>query len=240
MNRCGILGMPMRWTPPLVALLLALGSCAGACQSESGSHTERDKLTARARALEAKFRAMHQKLGKAQPSACAESEIIAAIRQSGNRTVPFIDEKSLALSAAGKPLEASLPLASLVSDVLAKRRPSSQAKDDRSATDAAFDAMSLAKQHDYLAVLRYRLEPPRADDKGFHGGELEGTLGLFELASGRLVCAAQVLARNHEEIAAKAGQTPQAAADKDLELQLRRALQEAFGGLTRELNLDVR
>lgn len=239
MTECGILQLAMTLLSRLAALLFALNCCAS-CRSEPGAHTEQDKLSARARQLEAKFGEMQQKLGTAKPGECPESEILAAIKRSGNRTVPFIDERSLALSAAGKPLEASLPLASFTSDVLAKRRPSSQANDEKTATDAAFDALSLAKQHDYVAVLRYRLTPPRADGKGFHGGELQGTLGLFELGSGKLACAAQVFAQSHEEIAAKAGQTPQQAANDDFELQLRRALQEAFSGLTRELNLDVR
>jgi BMFP domain-containing protein YqiC len=229
----------MRLTPRLIILLFALGSCAS-CRSTSGSRTEQNELSARARQLEAKFREMHQQLGRVEPKDCPEPEILAAIRRSGSRTVPFIDEQSLALSAAGKPLDPSLPLASFASEVLAKRRPSSQANDEKTATDAAFDALSLTKQHDYMAVLRYRLTPPRADNKGFHGGELEGMLGVFELASGKLACAVQVFAQSHEEIAAKAGQTPQEAADKDLELQFRRALQEAFSSLTRELNLDVR
>ncbi len=234
----------MKSNARLAVFWLALGWCA-ACQSEpttqtSSTQTKQHELSARAKQLEATFRAMNQKLARAEPASCPTTEIATAIQRSGNRSVPFIDERSLALSAAGKPLDAGLPLARLASEVLAKRRPSSQATDDKSATDAAFDALSLAKEHDYMAVLRYKLTPPRADGQGFHGGELTGTLALFELASGKLACAAPVFAQSHEEIAAKAGQTPQQAADKDFELQLRRALQQAFNGLTPELHLDVR
>src|SRR5690606_41019698 len=112
--------------------------------------------------------------------------------------------------------------------------------DDENGAAAAFDAAPLGKGHDYLGVLRYQLTPPRADGPGFPGGQLTGTLALFERASRKLACAAPVFAQSHEEIAAKAGQTPQQAADKDFELQLRRALQQAFNGLTPELHLDVR
>lgn len=230
----------MRWIQ--LWLTVSLVACAACEQTDANNATKVrvDELMARSRQLEQSFRSMQRALGQARPTPCSDSAIRAAVERSQNRTVPFIDEKSLARTARGKTLDAGVPLANFVSEVLVKRRPSGAVTDEKTATDAAFDAMTLQKEHDFLAVLRFELTPPRADGKGFHAGELRGRLALFELAGGALVCETEVFAESTEEVIGKPGQSPQQAADKDFELQLRRALQDAFRGMTRELNLDLR
>lgn len=219
-------------------MLLVIGAVP-ACEEQPPEPSKTEALVARAKTLEQTFARMHASLGHAEPGACSETAIRTAIAKSQNRGVPFIDSKSLALSSHGEVLDPKLPLSGFVSRVLVKRRPTGAVKDEKSATDAAFDALELLKQHDFLAAFDYDFSPPRADGKGFHGGELKGTLVLFELSSGKFMCASSVFAQSHEEIAGKPGQSPQEAADKDIELESRRALEEAFAGMTRELNLDL-
>jgi len=218
--------------------LLTLWGCEEG--SKPTQKPEVQKLAARARELEAAFERMRAGLANAGPSPCPEATLLKTIRQTQNRTVPFIDERSLELSARGKPLDPKQPLERLASGVLARRRPSTLATDEKAATDAAFDAMALAKEHDFVAVLRYRLKRPRADAQGFHGGELEGLLVLFELGSARPLCATEVLVQSHEQIARRGDQSPQQAADHDFDLELRQSLEAAFRSLTPELNLDMR
>lgn len=219
--------------------LLVLGAAVGCEEKQPDAGAKVVELVTRAKHLEETFGRMHAALAAAEPGPCSESAIRAAIAKSQNRGVPFIDEQSLALSARGQALDPGLPFAGFVSRVLAKRRPTGSANDEKSATDAAFDALELEKQHDFVAAFKYEFSRPRADGKGFHGGELKGTLVLFDLSSGKPMCGALVFAQSHEEIAGKPGQSPQQAADKDIELESRRALEEAFAGMTRELNLDL-
>ncbi len=221
---------------------LALIAAASAACKEHDPATARaalDEQMAPARTLEQTFQRIHAQLGTLEPGPCSDLTIRSAIAQSQSRKVPFIDASALALTAKGAPVDPKLPLARFVSKVLLDRRATGAVTDQQSATDAAFDALTLTKGHDFLAAIRYEFRAPKADDQGFHGGELKGTLGLFELRSGKLVCAAPVFAQSHEEIAAKPGQTPQEAAATDLELGGRRALHEAFAGMTSELNLDL-
>jgi hypothetical protein len=220
-----------------VALLASTVSCEQ--QDAAAVRAKLVERTAPARALEQTFQRIHAQIGKLEPVPCSDFAIRSAIAKSQSRKVPFIDAAALALAAQGAPIDAKLPLASFVSKTLVARRATGAVTDEKSATDAAFDAMTLTKDHDFVAAIRYDFRAPKADDKGFHGGELKGTLGLFELKSGKLVCAAPVFAQSHEEIAAKPGQTPQQAATVDLELESRRALHEAFAGMTSELNLDL-
>jgi hypothetical protein len=208
-----------------------------ASEQRSGKAQE---LAGRVRRLEKIFDIMLQGSKPAALVACSESEIRKTVAASDNRRVPFVDAPSLERFAAGKSLDPAEPLARFVSEVLVRRRASGQITDEKTATDAAFDAASLQKQHDYLAVLSYQLTRPKADPKGFHGGELEGRLGLFDLSNGKLMCATPVVAHSHEQVERKPGQSPQDAAVKDFEAQTRRALEEAFSGLTREVNLDLR
>ncbi len=217
-------------------------SALGCDRPSAESNADRDlvKLTKPVQALETNFGKMARALGSAEPGPCSDVAIREAVERNQNRTVPFIDVKSLALSAAGKPLDPALPLASFVSEPLVKRRPSSDVKDEQTATDAAFDTLKLLKEHDFLAAFRYQLKRPKADGGGFHGGRLEGRLALFELRTGKLMCATDVFAVSNQEIEGKADQSPQQAADKDFELESRSALQQAFSGMTQELNLDLR
>jgi hypothetical protein len=213
------------------------------CTEQRGSSVEDTKtrnLTLRAKQLEATFGTIERKLRTIESSPCSDSAIRAALKKTDNRNVPFVAASVLADFAAGKPVDTGRPLAYLVPQALLTRRPTSQVSDEKSATDAAFDALNLLKEYDYVAALQFELTTPKADGKGFHGGKLEGTLGLFELKSGKAICAAPVFAQSHEEIAGKPGQSPQQAAEKDFELELRRGLQEALRGLTRELNLELK
>jgi hypothetical protein len=115
--------------------------------------------------------------------------------------------------------------------------------DERTATEAAFAVVSMKKQYDFLATLDFTFTAPEADDKGFHAGELRGTLALFELASTeaspRALCSAPLSADSSLEAVKKPGQTRQEAADKDFELQIRRALEETFSQMTQELVLEL-
>lgn len=215
---------------------------AGLGCDEQDSAAARAKLaerTAPARTLEQTFQRIHAQLRALEPMPCSDLTIRSAIAKSQSRKVPFIDAAALALAAKGAPVDPKLPLAPFVSKALIERRATGAVTDEQSATDAAFDAMTLTKEHDFVAAIQYDFRAPKADANGFHGGELKGTLGLFELKSGKLVCASPVFAQSHEEIAAKPGQTPQEAASVDLELESRRALHEAFAGMTSELNLDL-
>ncbi|HEU5075736.1 MAG TPA: hypothetical protein VFU02_16200 [Polyangiaceae bacterium] len=198
-----------------------------------------DARTAPARTLEQSFHRIHGQLRTLQAAPCSDLTIRSAIAKSQSRSVPFIDAAALARAAKGDPLDPAAPFAHFVSKGLRERRPTREVLDEKAATDAAFDAMTLTREHDFIAAIHYDFSAPKADEHRFHGGELKGTLGLFELRSGKLVCAAPVFAQSHEEIAAKPGQTPQEAATIDLELESRRALHEAFAGMTRELNLDL-
>lgn len=219
------------------ALLATVASCEQ--QDPAALRAKLAERTAPALALEQTFQRIHAQLGGLEPMPCTDLTIRSAIAKSQSRKVPFIDAAALALVAKGAPVDPKLPLASFVSKKLTARRGTGAVTDEESATDAAFDAMTLTKEHDFVAAIRYDFRPPKADDKGFHAGQLKGTLGLFELRSGKLVCAAPVFAQSHEEIAAKPGQTPQEAATVDLELESRRVLHEAFAGMTSELNLDL-
>lgn len=231
----------MRSAFPVVAFVTLVATVLGCDTAPDPSATAKLKeLSAPARTLEQTLQRVHAQLGgKVEPGPCSDLTIRTAINKSQSRTVPFIDAAALALTAQGKPLDPGLPFAQFVSKVLTKRRPTSAVSDEKSATDAAFDAMTLSKEHDFLAAMRYDFQRAKADGQGFHGGELKGTLALFELRSGKLLCAAPVFAQSHEEIAGKPGQSPQEAADVDLELESRRALEETFAGMTRELNLDL-
>lgn len=224
-----------------VAGVTVVASLLGCDRSDPATaRAQLDELSGPARTLEQTFGRVHAQLSRTlDPVPCSDLTIRKAINNSQSRTVPFIDAAALELSAQGKPLDSALPLAHFVSKVLASRRPTSAVSDQKSATDAAFDAVTLTKEHDFLAAMRYDFKRAKADGQGFHGGELKGTLALFELRSGKLLCAAPVFAASHEEIAGKPGQSPQQAADVDLELESRRALQETFAGMTPELNLDL-
>ena len=231
----------MRSAFPVVAFVTLVATALGCDTADPSAATAKQKeLSGPARTLEQTFGRVHAQLaGTLEPTPCSDLAIRTAINTSQSRTVPFIDAAALELSAQGKPLDPALPLAHFVSKVLAKRRPTSAVTDEKSATDAAFDAVTLIKGHDFMAAMRYDFQRAKADAQGFHGGELKGTLALFELRSGKLLCAAPVFAASHEEIAGKPGQSPQAAADADLELESRRALEETFKGMTPELNLDL-
>jgi len=223
------------------AVVSVVASMLGCDKSDPGAaNAQLKELSAPAHTLEQTFQRVYAQLkGNIEPGPCSDLTIRSAINQSQSRTAPFIDAGALALAAQGKPVDPALPLAQFVSKVLTKRRPSGGVTDQKSATDAAFDAVTLTKEHDFLAAMRYDFRRAKADAQGFHGGELKGTLALFELRSGKLLCAAPVFAQSHEEIAGKPGQSPQEAADVDLELESRRALEETFAGMTRELNLDL-
>ena len=222
--------------PVVVALMAALG-----CDHEdaAAARAKLDERIAPARNLEQTFQRIQAQLGSLEPGPCPDLTIRSAITKSQSRTVPYIDATALALTAKGQRIDSKLPFASFVSNVLVDRTPTAAVADEASATEAAFDAVSLTQEHDFIAAIRYEFRAPKADGQGFHGGELKGTLALFELRSGKLMCASPVFAASHEEIAAKPGQTPQQAATVDLELETRRALHEAFAGMTRELNLDL-
>lgn len=229
----------MRRSAPWFIALALLGGFGCEREDPAANRAMLDETMAPARTLEQTFQRIHAQLRALEPAPCSDLAIRSAIAQSQSRKVPFIDSAALALTAKGAPIDPQLPLARFVSKALLDRRASGSVTDQKSATDAAFDAMTLTKGHDFVAAIHYDFRAPKADDKGFHGGELKGTLGLFELRSGKLVCAAPVFAQSHEEIAAKPGQTPQEAATADLELESRRALHEAFAGMTSELNLDL-
>jgi len=228
-------------TFPFVAVVFGVASALGCDKSDpAAANAKLEELSGPAQTLEQTFQRMHSQLkGTVEPGPCSDLTIRSAINQSQSRTVPFIDAAALALSAQGKPVDPALPLAHFVSKVFTKRRPTGTVSDQKSATDAAFDAVTLTKEHDFVAAMRYDFRRAKADAQGFHGGELKGTLALFELRSGKLLCAAPVFAQSHEEIAGKSGQSLQQAADADLELESRRALEETFAGMTRELNLDL-
>lgn len=217
-------------------LAMALGCDA---QDSAQARAQLEARTAPARTLEQSFQRIHAQLRALAPAPCSDLTIRSAIAKSQSRSVPFIDAIALARAAKGDPLDPAVPFAHFVSKSLRARRPTRDVADEKAATDAAFDAMTLTREHDFIAAMHYDFRAPKADEHRFHGGELKGTLGLFELRSGKLVCAAPVRAQNHEEIAAKPGQTPQEAASIDLELESRRALHETFAGMTRELNLDL-
>lgn len=231
----------MRQAAPRILAFALLGFAGFGCdeQDPAAARAKLDEQMASARMLEQTFQRIHAQLRALEPGPCSDLAIRSAIAQSQSRKVPFIDAAALALAAKGAPVDPKLPLSRFISKVLLDRRATGAVTDQQSATDAAFDAMTLTKGHDFIAAIQYDLRAPKADDKGFHGGELKGTLGLFELRSGKLVCASPVFAQSHEEIAAKPGQTPQEAATVDLELESRRALHEAFAGMTSELNLDL-
>ena len=231
----------MRPAFSVVAFVTLVATALGCDTADPSAATAKLKeLSGPAWTLEQTLQRVHAQLGgNVEAGPCSDLTIRTAINMSQSRTVPFIDAAALALAAQGKPLDPGLPLAQFVSKVLTKRRPTSAVTDEKSATDAAFDAVTLTKGHDFLAAMRYDFKRAKADGQGFHGGELKGTLALFELRSGKLLCAAPVFAASHEEIAGKPGQSPQQAADVDLELESRRALQEAFAGMTPELNLDL-
>jgi hypothetical protein len=219
-------------------LIAAIG-CDQKQKDAGAAKPDLEHLVGPARTLEQTFLRVHAQLPKLQPAPCSDLGIRSAIARSQSRSVPFIDAAALAFTARGDSIDPNLPFGPFVSKVLLKRRPTRAVGDSKTATDAAFDATKLIKEHDFMAAIEYEFRAPKADAKGFHGGELKGILGLFELRSGKLMCAAPVVAQSHEEVAAKPGQTPQQAADKDLELEARRALEEAFAGKTRELNLDL-
>ena len=219
-----------------VVLLLGWPGCQEQAPSPSAKTVE---LTAQAKQFEQTLSRIEQSLPKVEASACSDSAIRGAIAKSHNRQVPLLDKPSLALAAQGKPLDPTRALAHLVPAALKERRATSQVTDEQSATDAAFDALKLLKEYDYVAVLDYQLKAPKADGKGFHGGELTGKLALFELRSGKSMCAAPVFAQSHEEIAGKPQQSPQEAADIDFDLELRRVLQETLQAMSRELSLEL-
>lgn len=227
--------------PASTFLALALFTAALGCNKHdpAAAKPNLEHVIGPVRTLEQTFQRVHAQLPKLEPAPCSDLTIRSAIAKSQSRRVPFIDGAALAFSARGDSIDPNLPFGLFVSKVLRQRRPTRSVGDEKTATDASFDAVKLTKEHDFMAAIYYDFRAPKADAKGFHGGELKGILALFELRSGKLVCAAPVVAQSHEEIAAKPGQTPQQAADKDLELEARRALEEAFAGMTRELNLDL-
>ena len=224
----------------LVALAALLVSVQPGCRESApppDSNTKRS--LEQARQLEQTFTRIAATVAEVELAACSDTAIRGAIAKSQNRSVALIDEPSLRRFAQGQGLDVSEPLAYLVPKSLKDRRPTSQVSDEKSATDAAYDALALLKGYDYVAVLRYQLKAPKADGEGFHGGELMGKLALFELKSGKPMCAAPVLVHSHQEIAGKPKQSPQQAADKDFELELRRVLQETLAGMSPELNLEL-
>jgi len=229
--------------PASTFLALALFATALGCNQKEKdpgpAKANLEQLIGPARTLEQTFQRVNAQLPKLEPAPCSDLTIRSAIAKSQSRKVPFIDAAALAFTLRGDSIDPNLPFGQFVSKVLLKRRPTRAVGDQKTATDAAFDAVKLTKEHDFMAAIEYDFRAPKADAKGFHGGEVKGTLALFELRSGKLLCAAPVVAQSHEEIAAKPGQTPQQAADKDLELEARRALEEAFAGMTHELNLDL-
>jgi len=171
---------------------------------------------------------------------CPDGRIRATLAKTQNRRALFVDARSLKVAAQGKPIDEASPLASLTSAAFAKRMGTAAVVDEKTATEAAFGVVSLKKQYDFLATLDFKFKAPKADDKGFHGGELRGTLALFDIASGHALCRAPLSADSSLEAVKKPGQTQQEAADKDFEMQIRRSLEETFAQMTEELLLELK
>jgi hypothetical protein len=85
-------------------------------------------------------------------SSCPDGPIRKAVATSQNRRALFADQHTLKAAAAGKPLEGASPLAAFTSRPLLRRKASASIQDPQSATQAAFDVVSLHKSYDFLVV----------------------------------------------------------------------------------------
>ena len=228
--------MRRAWLALAAVYLLSLAACDDSESSPDAEQALR-KSSAGVRDFEAKLKKMAATTGEQKP--CPDGRLRATVQRSKNRRALFVDSRSLKRAASGSPIDSKALLGKLVSSALLKRTASTQISDQKTATQAAFDVVSLHKNYDFLAVVKAKHKAPKADDKGFHAGQLRGKLGLFELSSAKLLCATVVSADSSLEAVKKPGQTRQQAAEKDFEMQVRRALEEAFARMTNELVLEI-
>jgi len=223
-------------------LLAVLLGCVVSSGCDSGpSAQQKAELRDRARpvlAFEKQLGTMAGAISK-EFVPCPEGLLRSTIARTQNRRALFVDARVLKVAAQGKPVQEASPLSRLTSPAFAKRTGTSAVVDEKTATEALFAVVSLKKQYDFLATLEFTFKAPEADDKGFHAGELRGILALFELASTKPLCSAPLSADSSLEAVRKPGQTQQQAADKDFEMQIRRALEETFSQMTRELVLEL-